>query len=351
MAQLTDLYEVLDVPHDASAEQIRKAYRKKALQTHPDRLATDATEEQRRATEEAFRKVSNAYEVLNDPQKRQTYDAGGVWPPESPQNEDFNRDQRPRQRARRHHHHHHHSRDGRRHHPFGPSPFSEPFFEPFFDVPPPGQFPGPHSHYRPSFGFTDPFELFNGVFRDMNRFDVDPFFSPTHPPFSSPFSHHAGMFGPSMFSSPFDRDPFFAGPFGSMGAFDGPHHGGFLEGSSRSFFGDHIGGSGAKWVSESHASRTINGVTESVWKRTDSSGNEHITRTYPDGRQVYTINGREQRPPPAAISNQAERTLPPPPPYQAQPSAQPSAGFIPPPPTIQNPVVQDDHKKKWWSKW
>jgi len=40
--------------------------------------------------------------------------------------------------------------------------------------------------------------------------------------------------------------------------------------------------------------RTFNGVTESVWKRTDAEGNEHVTRTLPDGREIYTVNGLEQ---------------------------------------------------------
>jgi len=45
---------------------------------------------------------------------------------------------------------------------------------------------------------------------------------------------------------------------------------------------------------ESYMTQTINGVTQSIHKRIDSDGNEHVTRTYPDGRKIYTINGVEQ---------------------------------------------------------
>jgi molecular chaperone DnaJ len=66
-----DYYEVLGVPRDADAEAIKKAYRKLALQYHPDRNPGD------KAAEEKFKELAEAYEVLSDPQKRAAYDEYG----------------------------------------------------------------------------------------------------------------------------------------------------------------------------------------------------------------------------------------------------------------------------------
>ena len=67
----TDYYEILGVPRDASPEQIKKAYRQKAMKLHPD-VATEAGRRRSR-----FKKVAEAYEVLGDPKKRDLYDRGG----------------------------------------------------------------------------------------------------------------------------------------------------------------------------------------------------------------------------------------------------------------------------------
>jgi len=71
MANGTDYYETLNVSKDASAEEIKKAYRKLALKYHPDRNPGD------KAAEEKFKKISEAYAVLSDPEKRKTYEARG----------------------------------------------------------------------------------------------------------------------------------------------------------------------------------------------------------------------------------------------------------------------------------
>ena len=66
-----DYYEVLGVDKSASAEEIKKAYRKSAMKYHPDRNPGDKT------AEEKFKEVGEAYEVLSDEGKRQRYDQFG----------------------------------------------------------------------------------------------------------------------------------------------------------------------------------------------------------------------------------------------------------------------------------
>jgi DnaJ-class molecular chaperone len=68
-----DFYEVLGVAREASPEQIKSAYRKAALQYHPDRNL-----EKKPEAEESFRAASEAYAVLSDPQKRAVYDRYGA---------------------------------------------------------------------------------------------------------------------------------------------------------------------------------------------------------------------------------------------------------------------------------
>ena len=68
MADKRDYYEVLGVGKDASADEIKKAFRRKAIELHPDKQSGD---------EVKFKEVNEAYEVLKDPSKKQRYDQFG----------------------------------------------------------------------------------------------------------------------------------------------------------------------------------------------------------------------------------------------------------------------------------
>ena len=83
MAEKRDYYEVLDVAKTATADEIKKAYRKKAIQYHPDKWST-ASDEEKKNAEERFKEAAEAYEVLSDENKRARYDQFG-WPGVDPQ--------------------------------------------------------------------------------------------------------------------------------------------------------------------------------------------------------------------------------------------------------------------------
>ena len=68
-----DLYEVMGVPSDATAGELRKAYTRLCLKLHPDKLKLDTDEEKVAATEK-FTRMSNTYQVLKDPETRKGYD-------------------------------------------------------------------------------------------------------------------------------------------------------------------------------------------------------------------------------------------------------------------------------------
>jgi molecular chaperone DnaJ len=66
-----DYYEVLGAPRSASPDELKKSFRKLAMQFHPDKNPGD------KKAEERFKEISEAYEVLSDPEKRQAYDQFG----------------------------------------------------------------------------------------------------------------------------------------------------------------------------------------------------------------------------------------------------------------------------------
>ncbi|KAI0766908.1 hypothetical protein BD413DRAFT_605673 [Trametes elegans] len=311
----TNFYEILGVRKDATQEEVRKAYRKRALQTHPDRLPQDASADDKKTAAEHFRLVNNAYEVLNNEDNRKLYDRYNVWPPPADRPE-YTR--RPSQSA------------------FTSDAFAH---DPFFNGSPLGG--GGRGRPHAGFAFTDPFELFNSLFGDLHRaFENDPFFAGT--PFSrSPFDD-------PFFRSPFG-DPFSRGPFGGGGggllfgggtpfmALMGPGMA-FpqLEGGQSNVYSSRTEAVGVngQWVSRSQMTRTVNGRTEVITKRIDAEGNEHVSYSSPDGER-YTINGVEQPARSRPIegprrSGTASSSRQPPQPIADAP-AQPASHYVPPP--------------------
>ncbi len=74
MAQSDDFYEILGLSREASQDDIRRAFRKLAMEHHPDRVTDPA---QKEASEAKFKRIAAAYEVLSDPESKAKYDQYG----------------------------------------------------------------------------------------------------------------------------------------------------------------------------------------------------------------------------------------------------------------------------------
>jgi len=73
----SDYYATLEIPSSASQQQIRDAYKRQALKTHPDRVPSDSPERGERTRK--FQQVNDAYYTLSDPSRRKDYDAARVY--------------------------------------------------------------------------------------------------------------------------------------------------------------------------------------------------------------------------------------------------------------------------------
>lgn len=75
--KMTDLYSILGVNKSSTDQDVKKAYRKLAMKWHPDKWSS-ATESEKKQAEDKFKEITEAYEILNDKDKRQKYDQYGM---------------------------------------------------------------------------------------------------------------------------------------------------------------------------------------------------------------------------------------------------------------------------------
>jgi curved DNA-binding protein CbpA len=181
-----DYYEVLGVSRDSSEADIKKAYKKMALKWHPDK-----NPDQRDHAERIFKRVSEAYEVLSDSEKRRTYDMYGK--------ESFNGG----------------SSGGGGYSDFGGHPFAGRSF----------RFRNANDVFAEFFGGRDPFSMF----------DDDPFFG------------RAGRSNGFGFRAGFGGDPF-GDPFASFGQSSGGFGGASFASFSSSSSSTRSGGGVSKSV-------------------------------------------------------------------------------------------------------
>lgn len=278
-----DWYAILEVEPSATAGDIRTAYRKQALRSHPDRAAADNKEQ---ATAK-FKLVAEAYEVLSDDRRRWEYDRfeypllSGEMP------------------------------DG-----FEPqssmSPNGHTFvWESSFDSARRAQGRnGADAFGRAPF---DPFELFNSMFsRDFHEMEMNHgwdngFASMTDlhamPAFGRPTSFGAPP--PGFMHNPFAGIPMHhesplggvgMSPFGLMSGLSPMHTsapGESAFSTSSSSFSFNGGTSGTGGTSETRRTTVVNGRRETIITKRDEKGNETVRRISPDGETVH-VNGQLQ---------------------------------------------------------
>ncbi|KAM9349749.1 dnaJ homolog subfamily B member 6a isoform 2-T2 [Symphorus nematophorus] len=260
---MVEYYQVLGVRRDASADDIKKAYRKLALRWHPDK-----NPENKEEAEKKFKELSEAYEVLSDANKRSIYDRYG-------------KEGLTGNNAGRGGHFHN----------------GEHFHEPF-------TFRNPDDVFREFFGGRDPFADFFGA----DPFSDDPFFGSGRRHQSranrsrTGGSFYGGFVGFPPFGAGFSPfDPGF-GPFGSMSAMSHMGHmttmgslggGGFTSFSSTSFGGGGGGGGMGNFRSVSTSTKIING-RKITTKRIVENGQERVEVEEDGQLRSLTINGKEQ---------------------------------------------------------
>lgn len=256
-----DHYETLGILSSATHEEVKKAYRKKAMQWHPDKNSHRKEE-----AEHQFKRIGESYEVLSDPERRAFYDRYG---PEGLTGSKAAEDHAPQRQYAFH------------------SPHD--IFAEFFR----GQ--DPFSSFGDIFGHHDPFSSFDN--------DMDPWGNNYHRQraqnsfFGSHMHPRHHVFGGNMFGHFGMRS---GGGFGGFGEYGG--YSGFDSQSpsyerqpattsiSLSFGSD--GGS----TSRQTTTRIVNGQRTTVTTVKDALGNITVTHQGPDGRQYTTINGTAQQP-------------------------------------------------------
>ncbi|XP_071966182.1 dnaJ homolog subfamily B member 6-like isoform X2 [Antedon mediterranea] len=227
---MPDYYQVLDVSRDATADDIKKAYRKLALKWHPDKNPSNKEEANNK-----FKEVSAAYEVLSDAKKREIYDNGG-------RDFDFNE--------------FNNFNDFGHHQGFA------------------YQFSSPEDIFREFFGTDDPFSAFFESSRSRNP-------------------AHGSMFQDGFASAGFGSfGGFGGGPFlpPNMGLLTIPQKG-FSAFSSTSSFGNV--GSGGSRRSSSTSIKTVNGKRIKTTK-VIQDGNETITVEENGVLKSRIVNGQQQ---------------------------------------------------------
>ncbi|KAJ2030715.1 DnaJ sub B member 6 [Coemansia sp. S610] len=276
-------YELLGIEPSATADDVKKAYRKQSLRWHPDKNPG-----QRELAEEKFKLMAEAYSVLSDVEMRERYDKYGEdglkrgFQPPSASGNSYSSG------------HHAHSSAGQ----------GAPGF----------RFRSADDIFRDFFGGRDPFSsmFMESVFADPFS---DPFFSQhsgssglraaaeQHVPLERERRPYAGGgsmtttsgpsmggFGfPSMFGSGFPS-MMFSSPFGGSGM---PATGSFSFVSSST-----IGGDGGLRSASGPSTRTsiqvVNGVKIQTTEENDGQGNVTVTKVSPDGYKEVTVNGVPQ---------------------------------------------------------
>lgn len=267
--QNVDHYETLGVQPNATRDEVKKAYRQKAMEWHPDK-----NNHRKEESEFRFKKIGESYEVLSDPERRAAYDRYGP--------EGLMANMGAEGQAARRQYEFHPARD---------------VFAEFF------------RGYDPFSDFGDPFgmSLFGfGHHHGPNLFgdNVDPFGSNHHQQTRPQNTFHENRMHPHHHV--FGMNPFGHSSFGYAGGFGGfGEHGGYGGFGSQSQPREQrqpstsislsFGSNGAS-VSRSTTTRIVNGQRTSVTTVKDAQGNVTVTKQGPDGRQYTTVNGTAQQP-------------------------------------------------------
>ncbi|XP_013013083.1 dnaJ homolog subfamily B member 3 [Cavia porcellus] len=232
---MVDYYEVLGVPRQASAEAIKKAYRKLALKWHPDKNPENKDEAERK-----FKQVAQAYEVLSDAKKRDVYDRYGEAGMDGGTNTD------------------------------GAS-----FVDPFEFV----------------FTFRDPVEVFKEFFRGQDPFSFDFLGDPLEDFFGGQRSSQRRRRSESLFST-FSEFPAFGSGFSSFDT-EFTSFGSLGNGGLSSFSMSCGSGGTGSFKSMSTSTKIVNGKKVTT-KRIIENGQERI-EVEEDGKlKSLLINGKEQ---------------------------------------------------------